>query len=347
LTFLGTAIAIASLSSGEETGSAPKATTSVEVTQVLRRGGSRIVKFSGVTRPSDRARLSFVVNGRLAELLVEVGDRVRAGQLLAALDTAEFELSERAATSALTELEVRLAQARRSEQRVNLLHEKQAATDEEVEQVAMATDSLEAALISATVKLDQARRLIRESSLVAPFAGTVIDLEVEQGEWAGAGKPILEIVGSKDFEVEIEVPESIVVNVIEDRPVRVEFPLIGLRVSGNLTSSAKAAAGMGRLFPVVISLEDHSDIIAGATAEVELEIRQRESLVIPLEAILNPGSSRPSVFRIVDGQAERVFVEVDRIDGRDVRVKGGLDDGDEIVISGHTVLADGDRVEVQ
>ncbi len=347
MALLGAAVALAAWPAApkvQEQDLRPAAVQVDEVTLAANRSGIRL---AGVARAAQQARLAFVLPGRLAGRTVEVGDRVRRGQVLAVLDSSEFLLAEAAAESVLAELEVRLDQARRDEARVARLKEAKAATTEEVELAATSTRVLEASNRSADVRLAEAQRLISESALLAPFDGTITGVELEPGEWAGSGKTVVELAGEDDLEVEVEAPETVFARLVPNQEVVVELSLRGAVTTGRVSSQARAAGGPGRLFPIIISLEPHPDLVPGTTVEVLLEVEEKESLSLALEAILNPGSSRPSVFRVEDGRAEQVFVELGRLAGSRIAVVADLDVGDTVVVAGHTALADGDLVEVR
>ncbi len=322
----------------------PAAVRVAEVTLAGERSGIRL---AGVVRAVHQARLAFVLSGRLSGRSVEVGDRVRQGQVLAELDSSEFRLAQAAAQSALAELEVRLDQALRDESRVARLNDAKAATTEEVEQAATSTRALEAAKRSAEIRAAKAQRLISESVLVAPFGGTITSVDLEPGEWAGKGRTVVELAGENSLEVEVEAPETVFARLAKGLDVVVTLPLRGVTTTGRISSRARAAGGPGRLFPIVISLARHPDLVPGTTVEVLLELEEEESLSLPLEAVLNPGSSRPSVFRVQDGRASQVSVELGRLKGRRVAVVADLEAGDLVVVAGHTALADGDPVEVR
>jgi len=347
IALLGAAVALAawpSAKKNQEQQLRPAAVRVDEVTLAANRSGIRL---AGVARAAQQARLAFVLPGRLAGRTVEVGDRVRHGQVLAELDSSEFRLAEAAAESALAELDVRLDQARRDEARVARLKDVKAATTEEVELAATSTRVFEASKRSAGVRLAEAQRLISESKLFAPFDGTITGVDLEPGEWAGKGQTVVELAGENNLEVEVEAPETVFARLAEDQEVIVELSLRGAETIGRVSSQARAAGGPGRLFPIIISLEPHPDLVPGTTVEVLLEVEERESLSLPLEAILNPGSSRPSVFRVRNGRADQVFVELGRLDGGHIAVVADLTVGDAVVVAGHTALADGDLVEVR
>ena len=173
--FLGLAVVLWARPAAEEPFANAEAARlrTVRVAPVERIEAGREARLPGVTRAARRAALAFTIPARVAVRPVEVGDRVRAGQLLARLDGEEYLLAERSSRAALAELEVRLAQARRDEARVASLAAARAATAEELEQARAAAGATQAAHDAARARLDNAARLARESELRAPFAGTV------------------------------------------------------------------------------------------------------------------------------------------------------------------------------
>lgn len=318
----------------------------VEVATVERIETTRTVRLAGVTRAADRAQLSFPVPARLATRPVEVGDRVAAGQLLAALDDREFRLAHQAAAAALAELEVRLAQAVREKERTVRLAAAEAATAEELEQTSAAASALAAARDAAAARLAETNRLIDESTLEAPFSGTVTAVHVEPGEWASPGHPVVELAGNGAIEVVVEAPESMWSRLSTGLPVTVTLPFVGLEANGVIRRIANVSMGPGGLFPVEVAVAATPGLAAGLAAEVSLPLEPTRDLTVPLEAVLNPGSSRPAVFRIADGHAERVLVSVGQVTGDRISVVGPLADGDLVAVAGHTALADSDPVEV-
>jgi RND family efflux transporter MFP subunit len=188
---------------------------------------------------------------------------------------------------------------------------------------------------------------VDESTLRAPFSGTVIAVHKQPGEWANPGASVVVISGGSDLEVELQVPQSIITLLNTDISVIAELPFADATTTGRVSSGARAAAGPGSLFPVVVDLRPHPALVPGTAVEVLLEVAQSDALAVPLDAVLNPGSSTPSVFCVRDGRAEHVPVEVGRLDGDRALVVANLEIGEQVVVSGHTALADGDPVEVR
>jgi RND family efflux transporter MFP subunit len=333
---------------GQEAAVRPTAARLVETGTVQQLEADRTVRLSGVTRAAQRATLSFAVPGRLVRRPVEIGDTVRQGQVLADLDAREYGHAVASAQAAAAELRVRLAQSLRDRRRIERLAAAKAATAEEREQVAAAAEALAAAVAAAEARLADARRVEGEARITAPFDGTVTAVRVEPGEWVGPGKPVVQLAGDGDVELKVDVPESIVTRLAVDDRVTVRLPFANHRsLTGRIASVARAAASVGRLFPVVVVLAPDQKVVAGMTAELIVALDTEPALTVPLEAVVNPGSSTPGVFCVRRDRVQRVPVRLGQLTGGRITVKGDLSPGDRVVVSGHTRLSEGDVVEVR
>ena len=347
LTVLGAALTLWAWPERTPTATAVPQALRVEVTVAQPFSGEREVRFAGVTRAADRAQLSFTIAARLDRRPVNVGATVRAGETIAELDAREVRHAAAAAAASLAELEARLDQLERDRRRVQQLLEVEAATAEELEHVSTQRLALEAARDGARVQLAEARRLEVESVLTAPFDGAVTTVWREPGEWVAAGQPVVELAGSGEREVEIQLPEGLVGALEATHGLEVVLPFTGVRVPGQITSVGRAAAGPGRLFPVLVTLDAGHDVAAGQTAEVLLKVPVDAEVAVPMRAVLDPGASQPAVFRVVGDRVERVAVALGPMHGERIAVSGAIEPGDRIVVAGHTRLADGDLVEVR
>jgi len=308
----------------------------------------RTVRFSAMTRSTKEASLSFGLSARVAGRFVDVGDTVKQGQVLAVLDQNQYLHNLETAASSVEELKTQLRQAQRDRARMDQLAAGNAASRHEVEQVTTTENRARALLEGAEARLSEARRILSEVRLKAPFPGTVTAVFLEPGEWAYPGNPVLTLSGDGDMEIKVEIPESVVVALHPGQIVSVELPFMQARqVRGHLKSVARAATGPGGLFPVVVSLEPVQGLYAGMTAELLVDIDSESCLTVPLQAVLNPGASQPAVFCLRDGKAHLVPVELGRILKNRVVLTGELKPDDRVLVTGHTTLTDGRDVEVR
>ena len=329
----------------------------VEVASVQETDAATTLRFSGTLQAVHSAGLSFSVGGRIRSRAVDLGDRVEKGQIVARLDSRKLTNGASAAASVVAELKARLSQMERERLRVERLAAASAATDEELEQARTVETALQASLEAGRAGLREARRRVSEAALAAPFAGTVSRVLVEAGEYVSAGTTVVELSGDGALELEVGIPEGLLEQLREGESVTLELPLAnGLQVPGTIRSVGRVATGSGRLFPLVISVGDDPRLAAGMTAEVVLSRSDQASLSVPLIAVVNPGGSRPAVFRLANGlheppsgenpHVEKVLVTVNRLVGDRVMVNGALAAGDQVVVRGHGGLLDGEAVEV-
>jgi len=276
-----------------------------------------------------------------------VGARFRQGQILARLDERPFDNAVTAATAAVVEVEARLAQQERDRVRATHLLEAGAISREAAEQIEANVVALRALRDAAVAKASEARRTSTEGVLRAPFDGTVVAVGLQPGEFAQPGATVVEIAGDGPVEVEFEVPETFIDALRPGQPVEVSLPFAARAVPGRVLTRGGASGGAGRLFPVVVAVDPDRDVLPGMTAEIEVVSRGRRALSVPLAAVLNPGGTRPAIFRLDGRRVRRVEVELHGIAGDRVTLSGPLEPGDRVVVTGVGLLADGDEVEVQ
>jgi membrane fusion protein, multidrug efflux system len=322
----------------------PKRVTATEIKLVRPERGA---KFSGSTRAVNRARLSFTVGERMMERPVQVGDRVEAGQLVARLDQRRLANAVETAKASIREIEARIEQIERDRKRMEGLVAANASARQELEKTLESEKVLLASKAAALVSLKEAKRMLKECRLVAPFAGTVTDVHLEPGEFAGPGTPVVSLSGTGPVEVEIEVPESLAYRLSVGGKASIDLPLAGRSdIQGEITYLGQAASTTGRLFPVVVSLDREADVPPGVTAEIMLKPVSEAMMALPLSAVIDPGGHHPSIFRIENGKVRKVSIEVKRILGDQVAVTGPVKTGNLVVTGGHQGLMEGDPVEV-
>jgi RND family efflux transporter MFP subunit len=306
------------------------------------------LRFPGTTRAVRRANLSFVVGGRLSERAVDLGDRVARGTPLARLDPQPFLNEVRSAEAVVAEVGARLEQISRDRHRLTRLRAGGVASEQELERTSSSQDQLRASVALAESRLREARRLLAEATLVAPFDGTVTAVHREPGEFVQEGAAVLAISGDDGFEIEVEVPESVASTLVEGQAATVSFPLAGVPAAPAwLKSVSRGTEGPGRLFPIVAQLQPTPGVIPGMAGELIVRASRGSHLAVPLASIIDPSGKHPYVFRVADGRAERVPVEVRTLVGERITVVGALQAGDRVVVAGHAVLLDGDPVEVR
>ena len=351
LTMLGAVIAalvyFEHSASSETTRYPPRKKRLIKAEKVRLADNTRAIRFAGITRAVNRAKLAFTIGERLVSRPVEVGDHVEAGATLATLDNRKLSNEVETLKLALVEVGARISQIERDHKRYRILVESSASPRAQLEKILENEAVLLASRATRAVRLREAERMLKETVLRAPFSGTVTEVLLEPGEFARPGSPVVVLSGDGQVEIEVEVPESIISRLSAGMRVTVDLPLVrrtGLK--GVVRYLGRTALGSGRLFPVLVALDPGEQTAAGMSAEVVFSIDGRRELSVPISAVINPGGHDPQLFRVNDTRVEKVCIEVGEILGSSVSVRGPLHIDDLVVVAGHTALLDGDAVEV-
>lgn len=318
-------------------------TASVQETEHV----ARPLRFSGIVQASQRATLTFQVSGTLKTQRVELGQEVERGEVLAQVYNPALEPARDSASARLEELETQLDQANREWERSRRLFERGVVSEQTLEQLAARRDGLKASVRTARAALAEASRLLQESRLLAPFNGRVEALLVEQDEFVAAGQPVMRLSSPQGREVEVRVPAYLLGHLRVGQPLPVwsvqnrDLPA----VDGSVLEIAQAGAVRGELHPVLVRLPNDT-LDAGQPVEVGITPKLASATTVPLLSVMRSADGA-GVFRVSDGHAERVAVDVKRIVGERVVVESSaLQGGDQVIYAGLTRLAEGDVVEV-
>ncbi|GAA0843802.1 efflux RND transporter periplasmic adaptor subunit [Marinobacter szutsaonensis] len=340
---------LAGCKAGDVSPDAKPAAVSVRVAQVS--GGLEEelpLRFSGIVQAAQRATLTFQVSGTLRERSVELGESVKAGDVLARVYNPALEPATDSARARLEELVTQYQQAVREWERSSRLHERGVVSEQALEQLAARRDSLKASVATAEASLAEAMRLLEESTLKAPFGGRIEALLVEKDEFVAAGQPVMRLSSPNGREVEVRVPAYLLdhVSLGQTLPVWAVHDRSLPAVTGSVVEIAQGSAIRGELHPVLVSLPEAS-LEPGQPVEVGITPTSLPAMTVPLLSVLrDPGGT--TVFRVRDDRADRIPVQVQRIVGEQVAVRSdALKPGDQVVYAGMTRLADGDTVEIR
>ena len=326
----------------------------VRVTEVYATGGSRSRAFSGVARAGVESTLSFRVPGAIEELPVRVGDRVRAGQLIARLDAVDYELQVKETEAALSQTQAQAQNADAGLRRVRGLYENDNASRADLDAAVASAASASAQVESVDKRLELALRQVDYTRLLAPVAGAIAEVPAEVNENVNPGDAIAVLTsGVMAPEVEVAVPEGLIRQIQQDAAVTVVFDAIpGQRFQGVVTEVGITATGT--TFPVTVDLpEGEGEVRPGMAAEVTFELPddgRGERFIVPPEAV---GEDRQGRFVFVAEPSGEGFAVVRRravavgefvADG--LEVLDGLSDGDRVITAGVSRIQDGTDVRL-
>lgn len=317
----------------------------VLTTKVELGDATRNFRFSAVTRAAQRAKLSFLVNGSLATRPIDLGSQVKEGEVVATLHNPQLKPNADAAIAQVAEITTRLAQANRDLKRVSRLRRDRAATSEEYDKVLAQRNSLTSSLDTAKAKQQETANLLREATLKAPFAGVVEQALLEEGEFVAPGVPVMVISRQTIQEAEFDIPEGLVGDLKIGAKVTLKLPYKNdSEVKGEIYRIGEAGLGQGRLFPVVVRFTNDQALPSGLTAEWHLRQNLGQQILVPINAIVNPGSEKHRIYKVVDGRVQTIVVKTGSLVSGKLSITGDLKPGDLIISSGHASLRNGQQV---
>ena len=312
----------------------------------MRAGG----EFAGEVRARVETRLGFRVGGKIVQRQAELGQRVRAGTVLAQLDPQDYQLAAQAAraqvAAALTNRDLAAADF----QRFKNLREQNFISSAELER-------REATLKAAQAQLDQAQaqgsaqgNQAAYTTLVADVAGVVTAVEAEPGQVVAAGTPVVRIAQDGPRDVVFSVPEDKVSLIKAGSAVDVRAWGASASIKGAVREVAASADPVTRTFAVKVSLSGQESLVLGTTVSVlphDLDRSGQPVIKLPTSALRQDGQT--SAVWVLDTASMTVKlqpIQIATADGNDIVVAGGLQPGMQVVSAGVHVLSPGQKVTV-
>jgi RND family efflux transporter MFP subunit len=321
----------------------------VRVITVAESKGGETVQLSGTVESQIQVDLAFRTGGRVTERLVNVGDTVKAGQLIARLDPTDEENGLRAAEASLAAANGQLSEARLNHGRQRHLYERQVVARAAVDRAEQALTTAQAAADAAEAQLGIARRRLDDTNLYADAPGTVTVVGAEPGEVVQPGRMIAQLARDDGKDAVFDVPAAIIA-ASPPRP-EVEVTLsMPPRVSaeGRVREVAPRADTTTGTFRVRVGLIDPpAEMRLGSTVTGRASFGSAPGIEIPANA-LTRSEGLPAVW-VVDPATKTVAlrpIEIESFAPTSVVVSNGLAVGDIVVTAGVQALRPGQAVRL-
>jgi RND family efflux transporter MFP subunit len=304
-------------------------------------------EFAGVVRARHETDLAFRVGGKIVTRVVNVGDRVRSGDVVARLDPEDLKLQLRSADAEVSAATSNLAQAVADWLRFENLKTRGYASVADYERKKTAKDEAESRLDRAQRTLELARNQLAYADLKADADGVITAALAEPGQVVAMGQAVARLAHHGEMEAVVALPETWLAPARSaEATVRLWSGRPGHGYAARLRELSPQADAVTRTYAARFTIENPDAAVAlGMTANVVLT-QPAETMVakVPLAAILNRGAG-PAVF-LVDaaGILERRSVTVSAFTEAVAFVTAGIEEGDEIVTLGVHMLEAGQQV---
>ncbi|WP_424942399.1 efflux RND transporter periplasmic adaptor subunit [Aliiroseovarius crassostreae] len=309
--------------------------------------------FVAVLHPRSDTALSFQVPGRIQDRLVDTGDVVRKGQVLARLEQTDFELDRAKAEAELQAARRSLAVASEELDRVAQLYQSNVVSQAKLDIAQGARQEAASRLEQAGAQLHIAENAFGYTTLVAEEDGIVLSEMADPGQVIATGQPVLRLSPGATFEAEVALPENLTL----PRPgAMARFaPWVdpGRTIPARLREISPIADTQTRTFTARFALppEAAAGLRYGMTGQIMLDQDDPAgaALRLPSSAVFDPGTGEgPGVWRITgEDRLEFVPVQIHEMSGRDVLIRSSLTPADRVVRLGANQLLAGQVVSIR
>jgi len=306
-------------------------------------------EYAAEVRPRIESHLGFRVAGKLVKRQAEVGQRVKAGEVLAQLDPRDFVLAADAAraqvNAALTNRDLAAADFKRYQ----ALREQNFIAGAELERRETTLKAAQASLEQAQAQFASQGNQTAYTNLVADVPGVVTAIEAEPGQVVTAGMTVVRIAQDGPRDVVFSVPEDKVAAMKAGSDVAVRLWSDNTKLKGKVREVAASADPVTRTFPIKVTV-DGNGLTLGATVYVSpqsLSMVGAPVIKVPTTALRKDGNG--TAVWVLDKPTMTVksqTVQIATADGNEAVISSGLTPGMVIVAAGVHVLSPGQKVAV-
>ena len=307
--------------------------------------------YPGEIKGRYESKLAFQVTGKINARLVNVGDRVQAGQTLMTLDPKDVSQSVESANAGLASAIANQKLAADNAARYNKLYASGAVSEAVRDQYNTQLEAANATLRQARANANVSDNQLGYTMLTSDVDGIVSAINGETGQVAAAGTPVVTVVRNGEREVEINVPENIQLTVGQTATISF-WALPDVTAEGTIREIAPMADSITRTYKVRISVPNLPPAAKlGMTAKAAFAPTAKQNntnsneFTIPATALYQI-NNKPQVWLVRDGVAVLQDVTVAGYSSNNVRIASGLNKGDVLITAGLSKLVEKQKVRL-
>lgn len=346
---IGALVAVAICSCGSKDPEQKSQTVRVKVMTV----GSEQVNgehaYSGTVEEESGVSLSFPIAGTLQTINVDEGQTVSAGQLIATVDGATENSSKASAHAVTEQARAALHKAQDSYNRAKRLHEGGVISDSKWVEAQTALDAAREAVSSAAALEKISDKGTADTRLTAPFGGYVSQKTVEVGQNVIPGQMVVKLVHIDRVKVKISIPEEEIDKVHNGETMMIRCAAAGgADLYGKVVERGVEADPLSRTYDVKLLVDNPGHgLLPGMICDVYTSFtRGQQSVFVPANVVqINP-DNRMFVWVVKNGRATKRLINFVADTSQGVRVSGGLEPGDQLIVSGQQKVSEGTKCEI-
>lgn len=315
----------------------------VSTVSAQRKAFTYTIQSNAKVEAQEQATLQFRVSGYINKILVQNGQFVQAGQVIAVLDDREAQLNlQKAKNQRAVAYEEYIKEVLDFGGNLQAEH---GGISPELNERILARKGVR----SAELQIKEAELQLQYTQLKAPFAGVIADLQMKANNFITSSQPFCTLYASGQLQAVAEVLET-EVNVLKIGQKAEILPL-GCKEKATCGTDAKIVeinpkVNNNGLFKIKLQIENPKNIFLGANLQVRIFVPQRESLVVPKSAIVIR-SGKKVVFTVENNLAKWHYVSTGLENSEEIEILDGLKEGEKVIVSNNLQLNHDSPVKVK
>lgn len=294
--------------------------------------------YVGVVEPHTSTAVSFTGMGTVIKVMVDEGQHVSTGQVLAQMDPTQSK-------NALDAAEAIMAQAQDAYDRMKILHDNNSISE-------MDWVEVQSKVQQARSSVEMAKKQLADCTLKAPCSGVIGQKMMQTGQTALPSQPVCNILDINNVKVKVSVPEKEIASISTSTPTRITIDAIGETISGGRIEKGVQADAVTHTYNININVQNNGQrLLPGMVANVEMNCstnRSDNECVInslPLRCVQQSANGKHFVWTVQNNKAHRQDITLGEVHGNRIEILSGVKNGDKVIVSGYQKVSEGSEVK--
>lgn len=337
--------------SSEEKNTVKTPAVPVTVSSVTAENNTPFLTASGKIEAANSATLSTRMMGFVDKVHVNVGQKVTKGQLLVSINNSDLSAKQAQTSAGITEAQAAFNNAEKDYQRFQNLFAENSASQKELDDQRARYEMAKARLEGAKQMKNEVQSQFAYVNLRAPFNGVVTSKNIEAGDMANPGMPLVSVEGPGNFEVTASVPESEISKIKSGTAVQVIVKSFDKTLPGTVTEVSTSAKNTGGQYLVKVVLDKTEvDILSGMYATVQFPIEKKTdvSMVLVLQQAIVKRGQLTGIYTVSQSNTAMLrWLRLGRTFGDNVEVLSGLAADENYIVSAEGKLYNGANITIK
>lgn len=330
-------------------------TVSVTLSKTEANSAGGFAVASGKLVSKSSVNVSTRMMGYITSMPVEVGQNVRAGQLLVAINNTDIQAKGGQVNAQIMQAQAGFESAKKDYERFQNLFASQSASQKELDDMQARYDMARAGLEAARQMKNEVNAENRYANVTAPISGVVTAKFVEQGDMASPGMPLLTIESPSSLQAQLMVSEQYITQIKDGMDVDVLIKSSGKEVKGTVAEISRSSAHTGGQYMIKVNLPKTDDLLSGMYVNARFPFEtsgstnteKASSILIPTSALVRNGQMTGVYTVSSQNTALLRWLKLGKEMGEEVEVLSGLSAGESYVLSADGKLYNGAKLSVK